>query len=337
MMQIRTFFSTYLVVVLGLCCLSLAAKADETRFFTIGTGSTAGTYFPVGSLIASAISRPAGSSPCDEGGACGVDNLIATAVTSRGSIDNIEGIGDRRYDSGLVQSDIVAWAYGGEAIFEARGALPSLRAIATLYPEHVHLVARRDIGIRTIADLKGRRVAVDRIGSGTRVNSLLIMGAYGIERSDFQVISAGPEAAISALLDDRADAAFFVVGYPSSAVSELLETGQFDLIAISGAAAEQLSSTNRYYTTGLIPGEVYGLSGDLRTVSVGAQWVTHADVSEQLIYDITAALWRFENQALLRSGHPKARSMNVINAVQGISIPFHPGAERYYREQGVLK
>lgn len=317
--------------------LAGAVLAQDTRYFTIATGSTAGTYFPVGSLIAAAVSRPEGSSPCDQGGACGVDNLIATAVTTRGSFENIEGIVSGRFDSGLAQADIVAWAYQGAAIYTGKGSFPELRAIANLYPEYVHLVARKDLNVKSIADLTGRRVAIDREGSGTRINALLILGAYGLEHSNIQAISAGPEAAITGLLDGQVDAAFFVVGYPSTAVTELMDTGQFDLVSIGGVAVGQLMIANRFYAVGTVPADIYDTEGDVATLTVGAQLVTHASVPDQLVHDITAAIWREENQALLGSGHAAAQQMSLEKSVEGVTIPFHPGARRYYTEKGVLK
>jgi TRAP transporter TAXI family solute receptor len=314
-----------------------AVLAQDTRYFTIATGSTAGTYFPVGSLIAGAVSRPEGSSPCDEGGACGVDNLIATAVTTRGSFENIEGIASGRFDSGLAQADIVAWAYQGAAIYTGKGSYPDLRAIANLYPEFVHLVARKDLKIQSINDLIGYRVAIDREGSGTRINALLILGAFGLEHSNIHAVSAGPEAAITGLLDGQVDAAFFVVGYPSTAVTELMETGGFDLVSISGVAVDQLMIANRYYAPGTVPADVYATQEDVSTLTVGAQLVTHATVSEELVHAITTALWREENQNLLHSGHVAARLMSIEKAVEGVTIPFHVGAKRFYEEQGILK
>ncbi len=336
-MRPLTALRTYLIVAGGLCGLAASATAAETRYFSIGTGSTAGTYFPIGSLIAAAISRPTNSSPCDEGGGGGVDGLIATAVTSRGSFDNIEGIAEQRFNSGLAQADIAAWAYGGEGIFKGRDAYPDLRAIANLYPEHVHLVVRKDLGITSVADLKGKRIAVDREGSGTRINALLILNGFGIGRSDFQVVSAAPEAAITGLLDDQVDAAFFVVGYPSSAVLELTETSRFALLPIEGAAAEKLMAANRFFAAGRIPAATYQTLADVPTLTVGAQWVTTADMPEQLVYDITEALWREENRALLTSGHAKGSSLSLETATDGVTIPFHPGAMRYYTEKGILK
>lgn len=336
-MTLWNFAVRPLAVLALLLSSGLQVSAQDNRYFTIGTGSTAGTYFPVGSLIAAAISRPKGSSPCDEGGACGVDNLIATAVTSRGSFENIEGIVEGRFDSGMAQADIVAWAYQGEAVYTGKGKFPELRAIANLYPEFVHLVARKDLGIERVDQLAGRRVAIDRPGSGTRINALLIMSAFGVDHDGIQAVSAGPEAAITGLLDGHVDAAFFVAGTPSVAVTELMDTGLFDIVPVSGVAADQLIYTNRYYSAGSVPGEAYGLAEDVPTIAVGAQLVTRADLPDELIFQITAALWRPENEQLLHSGHVAAQRMHLEKAIEGVTIPLHPGAKRYYQEKGLLE
>ncbi|MDF1733924.1 MAG: TAXI family TRAP transporter solute-binding subunit [Minwuia sp.] len=313
------------------------AFAEDVRLFRIGTGSTAGTYYPIGALIASAISRPPGSAPCDEGGACGVDNLIATAVTSRGSFDNIEGLVSGRFDSALSQADIAAWAYRGDHVFTGKKAYPQLRAIANLYPEHVHLVVRRDLGILSVSDLRGKRVAIDRPGSGTRINTLLILNAFGIEPKDFDSVELGPEAAITALLEGEVDAAFFVVGYPSVAVTELAETGNFTIAPISGVAANQLVLTNRFYTPGAVPLGVYHGVGTIPTLLVGAQWIVMEDADEDLIYRITRAFWAESNRELLNSGHVKGRQIRLQTALDGLTVPLHSGARRYYEEAGLIE
>lgn len=336
-MRDRLFTTAKAAILMGFMLIAASVtRAEDVRLFRIGTGSTAGTYYPIGALIASAISRPPGSAPCDEGGACGVDNLIATAVTSRGSFDNIEGLLAGRFDSALSQADIAAWAYRGDHVFTGKHAYPQLRSIANLYPEHVHLVVRRDLGILSVPDLRGKRVAIDRVGSGTRINTLLILNAYGLEMTDMQAVDMGPEPAISALLDGTIDAAFFVVGYPSTAVTELAETGRFTVAPISGVAANQLMITNRFYTAGALPPGVYHGVGTTPTLQVGAQWIVNESVDADLVYAITRAFWNDSNRNLLNSGHVKGRQIRLQTALEGLTVPLHPGAQRFYEEQGML-
>ena len=137
-----------------------AALAQEITFYRIGTGGTAGTYYPIGGLIANAISNPPGSLACDKGGSCGVPGLVAMVQSSGGSIENVEGIGEGRLELALSQADIAYWAYHGTGLFRDRGAIDELRAIANLYPESLHVVVRRDSGIASIAELAGKRVSL---------------------------------------------------------------------------------------------------------------------------------------------------------------------------------
>jgi len=313
-----------------------AARAQEATFFRIGTGSTAGTYFPVGSMIASAISNPPGSESCDQGGSCGVPNVIALAVSTQGSVANVLGVADGGLQSGLAQSDIVTWAYTGTGLFAKRGAYTNLRVIANLYPESVHLVARRGAGIRTVADLKGKRVSLDRAGSGTNVNARAILAGYGLAVADVAAVEASPEAAIGLLEAGDLDAFFFVAGYPAAAVQELAEVGAIDLIPITGPAADGLRAKYPFFAPDMIPAGTYPGIPEVRTLSVGAQWIVSAEANERLIYQITQALWNPATRTILDSGHVKGRQIRRERALDGVSIPLHPGAKAYYREVGLI-
>ena len=164
----------------------LPARGEDITFFRIVTGGTVGTYFPIGGLIANALSNPPGSRPCEEGGSCGVPGLVATSVASNGSVANVSAIGSGSAQSGFVQSDIAYWAYSGTGIYEGRPKVDSLRAIANLFPESVHLVVRKGSGIKSVRDLRGKRVSLDEPGSGTLVDARLILAAYGIGERDLK-------------------------------------------------------------------------------------------------------------------------------------------------------
>lgn len=155
-------------------CFAQVATAQDLRLFSIGTGGTGATYYPLGGTIANAISNPPGSRPCNEGGSCGVEGLIAVAQSSKGSVDNIEGIATGRFDSGFSQSDIAFWAYSGTGMYEGKPPMESLRTIAALYPEHIQLIARSDAGIRDVSALEGKRVSLDERGSGAGFASMQV-------------------------------------------------------------------------------------------------------------------------------------------------------------------
>ena len=200
------------------CSLS-AAQAQSPNFFRIGTGGTAGTYYPIGGLIANAISNPPGSRACTEGGSCGVPGLVATAVASNGSVANINGITSGQMESGFTQSDVAYWAYTGTGVYEGKPKVADLRLIANLYPETIHLVARKGANIKSVADLKGKRVSLDEPGSGTLVDARIILAAYGITEKDIKPEYLKPNQAGDKMRDGGLDAFFFVGGYPAGAIS----------------------------------------------------------------------------------------------------------------------
>jgi TRAP transporter TAXI family solute receptor len=165
---------------------AMPAWSQDITFFRIGTGATAGTYFPIGGLIANAISNPPGSRACADGGSCGVPGLVATSVASNGSVANATAIAAGTMQSGFVQSDVAYWAYTGTGIYEGRPKADGLRAIASLYPESFQLVARKGSGIKSVTDLKGKRLSLDEPGSGTLVDARLILAAYGLTEKDMK-------------------------------------------------------------------------------------------------------------------------------------------------------
>lgn len=317
--------------------LAVAASAQDLKFFTIGTGGTAYTYYPVGGVIANAISNPPGSRPCDEGGSCGVPGLIASAVSSRGSVDNINAIISGLRDSGFAQSDVAYWAYTGTGTREGKPPAKDLRAIAALFPEHIHLVALKDSGINSVADLKGKRVSLDEPGSGTYVDANLILEAAGLSKGDVRAEALKGGAASEALRNGKIDAFFVVAGYPTGSLVELASAVPIKLVPIDGAAAKTLTDKYGFFSSSDIPAGTYKGVGAVTTVAVGAQWLTSAKEPEGLIYQITKALWNKKTRKLLDVGHAKGKSITLATALDGIGIPLHPGAARYYREVGLIK
>jgi TRAP transporter TAXI family solute receptor len=316
-----------------------APAAQEIKFFRIGTGGTAGTYFPIGGLLANAISNPPGSRPCDEGGSCGVPGLVATAVAANGSVANINAIGSGTLESGFSQSDVSYWAYTGTGIFEDQGKVETLRTIANLYPESIHLVARADAGIQSVEDLAGKRVSLDEPGSGTLVDARIILDAYGLSEDDIEAEYLKPDQAGDRMRDGAMDAFFFVGGFPAGAISELAATGpEITLVPIEGEPAQAILDEYEFFAEHTVPGGTYDdLDEDVQTLSVGAHWVTSAEQPEELIYEITDALWNDSTRKLLDNGHAKGQLITLEMALEGVAVPLHPGAERFYREAGVLE
>ena len=334
-MQLRLAVSFALA--LGVAAASGLAAAQDMKFFRIGTGGTGGTYYPIGGLIANAISNPPGSRECSKGGSCGVPGLVAIAQSANGSVANINSIKSGTLESGFAQSDVAYWAYTGTGIYADKGKVADLRAIANLYPESIHLVARKGAGIKTPADLKGKRVSLDEPGSGTLVDARIILEAYGLSEQDVEADYLKPTPAIAKIKDNQLDAFFIVAGYPTGSVAELASSVGAELVPIDGAPAQAIMDKYGFFAPDAIPAGTYEGIGETETISVGAQWVVGAKVDEELVYQITKAVWNDSSRKLLDNGHAKGKSVTLETALDGVGIPLHAGAERFYKEAGVLK
>lgn len=311
-------------------------QAQDMKFFRIGTGSTAGTYFPIGGLIANAVSAPPGSRACAAGGACGVPGLVAIAIASNGAIANVNDIQAGRLEAGFTQSDVAYWAFTGGGVFEGRDKAPDLRGVANLYPEAVHLVVRKGSGIASVADLKGKRVSMDEPGSGTLADARLVLAAFGLSEKDVKPEYLKPDLSGKKLALGELDAFFFVGGAPVGAIAELANLTPIELVPITGAQAEKALSRYSFFAWDRIPANTYKDVGEVPTLSVSAILVTSAKQDEELIYGVTRALWNENSRKLLDTGHAKGKLIVRQNAARGLGIPLHPGAERYYREAGLL-
>lgn len=334
--MIRTIKTAAVSAVLAIG-LAGTAVAQDLKFFTIGTGGTAYTYYPVGGVIANAISKPPGSRECGEGGSCGVDGLIASAVSSRGSVDNVNAIVSGLRNSGFAQSDVAYWAYTGTGTMDGKEPATDLRTIAALFEEHIHLVAMADSGINSVADLKGKRVSLDEPGSGTYVDALLILEANGLSADDLTAEALKGNAASEALRNGKIDAFFVVTGYPTGALVELSSAAKIKLVPIDGDGAAALTEKYGFFASSDIPDNAYEGVAGVTTVAVGAQWFTSAKEDEELIYNITKALWNDESRKLLDVGHAKGKTITPDSALAGVGVPLHAGAERFYKEAGLIK
>ena len=315
-----------------------AAMAQDARLFRIGTGGIGGTYYPIGGIIANAISNPPGSRACDRGGSCGVPGLVVIAQTSDGSVANVDAIASGGIDSGFVQSDVAYWAFTGTGTFAKKNPVKSLRAVANLYPESVHIVVRSKTGIKNPNGLKGRRVSLDEKGSGALVDARLILRAYGLdERRDILARYLGSESAALRLAAGKLDAFMTVAGYPVAAVSLALDKADAHILPLTGKPIKKLLASQKFFSRDEIPAELYGNEEPIPTISVNALWVVPKGADEELIYQITKALWNDKSRKLLDEGHEKGRRIQLSSALQGLSIPLHPGARRYYREVGLVE
>jgi uncharacterized protein len=304
--------------------VTAGGAAQAQQFFRIGTGGTAGTYYPVGGMIANAVSQPG--------------KLVVTAQASNGSLANVTGIAGGAVESGFSQADVASWAYTGKGAFEGKPTITSLRMIANLYPESVHIVVRKGSGMKSVADLKGKRVALDEPGSGTLINARTILAAYGIKESDIKPEYIKPNQAGDKLKDGALDAFFFTGGSPAGAIAELASSGAgIELLAIDGPQADAIRKSDGFFAPDLIAEGTYKGVPATRTLAVGAQWVTSDKADANAVYEITKALFSEAGQKAMSAGHAKGKFITKENAVKGVGIPFHPGAERFYKEAGLIK
>src|SRR3954470_2501257 len=245
--------------------LAFAGAAEAQQFFRIGTGGTAGTYYPVGGMIANAVSQPG--------------KIIVTAQASNGSVANVTAISGGALESGFTQADVATWAQTGTGVYEGKPKVADLRLIANLYPESVHLVARKGSGIKTVFDLKGKRVALNEPGSGTLVDAKLILAAYGLSEADIKPEYVKPNQAGDKMKDGALDAFFFVGGAPAGAIAELASSrAGIGLLPLGGPQAEALRKSSPFFAVDNIPANTYKDVAAVQTLAVGAQLVTSAKV-----------------------------------------------------------
>jgi len=236
----------------------------------------------------------------------------------------------------LSQADVAYWSYFGTGAFEGDKPRDSLRALANLFPENIHLIARADAGIETLKDLRGKRVSIGGSGSGSQFDARLILTAFGLRFSDMTLITMDLEPSTNALVAGEIDAFFLVTGAPALAVQDLAERTDISFVPIDGPVANQLAKIFPFFSVGVIPGGVYGDNAETPTLDVGAVLVARADMSDELAYGVTRAIWHPNTAPLLANGHPRAKLMSLAQAAQGIGFKIHPGARRYYVEQGIL-
>lgn len=305
----------------------LAGGASAEEFITIGTGGITGVYYPTGGAICRLVNK----GRKDHGIRCSVES-------TGGSVYNLNTIREGELEFGVVQSDWQYHAYNGSSSFEDAGPFEDLRAVFSLHPEPFTLVARADSGIKTFEDLKGKRVNVGNPGSGQRGTMEVILDAMGWTKDDFALATElKPAEQAAALCDNQIDAMVYTVGHPSGSIQEATTACDSILAEVSGPVVEKLVEDNPFYLMATIPGGMYrGNDNDVQTFGVGATFVTSANVSDEAVYTIVSAV--FDNFEDFKGLHPAFANLVAEDmASAGLSAPLHPGAEKYYQEQGWIE
>lgn len=301
------------------------SPACALESFRIGTGGSTGVYYPIGKLIASGITQQAKQTDSP------LHGVIGIAQNSAGSIENARAIVTGEIEAGLVQADIAAYALKGERDFAAVADSGKLRAIACLYAEKFQLVVRKDAGIETFSDLRGKRISIDEPGSGTRQVTDIVLAAHGLTEEDLRPQYLKPVFTEDKMRDGELDGFAMMAGAPMAAVTRLLPVG-LRLLAIDPEIAGKINRTYPYLTPGRIDGDIYpGIAG-IPTIEVYALFVVSSDMADDRAYALTEALFSPATRELLEQGHPQGRNITLESALRGLSIPLHPGAERFYAD-----
>ena len=325
--------------VLATMMVAGTASAADPTFFRIGTGGAGGTYFPIGGTIANGISAPPGSRPCDQGGQCGVPGLIAIAQSTTASVFNNAAVQNGELEAGLAAADVTRSMYNGTGKFEGK-AHPKLRIVANLYPEDLHLVMPKGASINNLGDLAGKRVGIAQAGSGTQVAVLQMLEAWGVTRDNMDEAELNNSQSAERLADGQLDAYFYAAGWPVAAMVQLASTKGMSLHSFTDEDLQKINDIIPAYIPSQIPGGVYeGVDSDIKTPAVSALLVVSSDLSEDLVYGITAALWNDNTRKLLDNGHAKGKQITAETALDGVEalgVPLHAGAEKFYKEQGMM-
>ncbi|HCD72344.1 MAG TPA: C4-dicarboxylate ABC transporter substrate-binding protein [Thermovirga lienii] len=299
--------------------MAMACGAYAKTFVSLATGGTGGTYYPVGGGIADIVSR-------------NLSDVQMTAETGNASVANLNLIGTHQIEMALVQNDVAYFAYHGKMMFDK--PFKNVRAIATLYPETIQVVALKDSGVKTIKDLPGKRVSVGAPGSGVMADVQLIFRTLGFKFSDMKTDFLDFNNTAQRMKDGQIDVGFVVAGFPTSAIMDLATMHDITLVSFDEETIEKLHAEYPFFVRNVIPAGTYkGVDKDTTTVAVQAMWVCDADLSEDVVYKITKAFW--ENVEDLYKVHAKAKMVTLDTALEGISVPVHPGAAKYYKEIGL--
>jgi TRAP transporter TAXI family solute receptor len=315
----------YIVLTLALVLVlsvALTGCAQQKTNLILATGGTSGTYYPFGGAMAQIFNSK-------------IENMNVTAQATGASVENLKLIGKKEAELAIVQNDMTDYAYNGTETFKD-GKIENVRAIATLYPEVIQIVASADSGIKSITDIKGTKFSVGAPGSGVEANARQILDVMGMTYNDFSANYLSFSESADSLKDKHIDGFLFMSGIPNAAIQDTATTSALTFVSIPDDVIKNLTTKYPFFTEFIIPAGTYkGQDTDVKTVAAKATLVVGAEVSEKVVYDLTKAL--FENQPELAQAHAKGQELVLEEAVKGISVPFHPGAEKYFKEVGVLK
>ena len=313
----RTQLQKFLCVLIAVCMIFVGGCGG--RRMMMGTGGTAGTYYAFGGVLAQYMKNYSG--------------YDVTAVSTAASKANIQSIGDGDYQMGFTQSDVMNYAWNGSRSFETDGPCRDFKVMGALYAETVQLVTMNK-ELKSVEDLRGKSVSIGAPGSGVYFNAVDVLEGAGLSLEDINVQYQSFDDSKEALKDGQIDAAFLVAGAPTSAITELATTNGVFLIPIDGELRDGIMKANPFYAPIQIPKDTYpGQDAPVDTITVKATMIVDADLDEDIVYQLTAAI--FDHSSEIAAENAKGSELSIENATTGITVPFHPGAVRYFAEHGV--
>ena len=297
--------------------------AADQKFISIGTGGVTGVYYPTGGAICRLVNKNRKE-----------HGLRCSAESTGGSIYNINTVRAGELEFGVAQSDWQYHAYNGTSKFKDAGKFEKLRAVFSVHPEPVTVIASDASGINTLTDVKGKRMNIGNPGSGTRGTWEVIEEALGWQRGDLKLAAEMKSAETGqAVCDGKIDAYFWLVGHPSALTQESLASCDAHLVNVEGAAVDKLVADNSFYRTATIPAGMYNNKEDIKTFGVGATFVSSADVPAETVYVVVKAV--FENFDQFKKLHPAFANLKPEEMIRdSLSAPLHDGAVKYYKEKG---
>ncbi|MEI0557986.1 TAXI family TRAP transporter solute-binding subunit [Brachyspira intermedia] len=314
----RNVIITTAAAILSLILMIGCQKSNNLNYI-FATGGTSGTYYSFGGSIASIWNA-------------NIEGMNVTAQSTGASAENLRLLNRHEADLAFVQNDVMDYAYNGTDIFDGE-VLTNFSAVLTLYPEIVQIAATKESGIKSIADMKGKRVSVGDAGSGVEFNAKQILEAYGLTFNDINKSNLSFKESSDGLQNGTLDACFIVAGIPNAALQELSLSKDIVLVSLDKIQLDEIINKYKYYTEVKIPANTYNnVTTDTTAIAVKATIAVNNNIPEDVVYNLVKTL--FDKKADLATAHAKGEELNIEEAYKGISIPFHPGALKYYKELG---
>lgn len=318
----RTTLMIILLLLVTLVVSSCGGNSKKTVYLSIATGGMSGTYYPIGGGISNIINNK-------------VEGVSTTVESTGASVANMNLIKEEKTELAIVASSIAYNAYNGIGSFEG-APVKNVAGITSLYPEAVQVVVLQDSGINSFEDLRGKKVAVGKPGSGVEVMAQELLTAYNMSYDDIEEDFLGFSEAATGLKDNTIDAAIVWAGVPTAGVVDIATQKKIRIIKIDNDKLEAIKAKLPYCSSHVIKGGTYtGFYEDVTTIAIPAILVVKADMDTEIVYNITKAI--FENLEELANVHERGKDISLETALNGMGIPLHPGAEKYFKERGIIK